>query len=30
MKDYKNVSVQATGGYRDSLNQETAVASDEE
>ncbi len=30
MKEYKNVSVQATGGYRDSLAQETAVATDEE
>ena len=30
MKDYKNVSVQATGGYRDSLAQETAVAREEE
>ena len=30
MKEYKNVSVQATGGYRDSLAQETAVATGEE
>ena len=30
MKEYKNVSVQDTGGYRDSLAQETAVATDEE
>ena len=30
MKEYKKVSVQATGGYRDSLAQETAVATDEE
>ena len=28
MKDYKNVSVQSTGGYRDVLASETAVADD--
>ena len=30
MKEYKNVSVQSTGSYRDPIVQETAVASDEE
>ncbi len=29
MKDYKNVSVQTTGGYRNALASETAVSSDE-
>ena len=29
MKDYKNVSVQATGGFRNMLANETAISSDE-